>query len=159
MKIREEVKAKMINEASPDFLLPGLKGGNISLSSLKGKVVLLDFWATWCGPCVAAFPAMQQLVNANKSNSNVAIYFVDTWQKETDKYANAEQFFVDKPYKLDVYMDTEDKAVKDFKVSGIPTKVIIDKKGRIRFISIGFNGDEQKAVEELQAMIDIAGMQ
>ncbi len=159
LKTREEVKSKMINEPAPDFLLPGLKGGNISSASLKGKVVVLDFWATWCGPCVAAFPAMQQLVNANKSDSSVRIYFVDTWQKETDKYANAEKFFTDKPYKLDVYMDTEDKAVKDFKVQGIPTKVIIDKSGVIRFISIGFAGDEQRAVEELQAMIDIAAMQ
>ncbi len=158
-KMKEEVKSKILDMPSPDFNLPGLNGGSISLSSLKGKVVLLDFWATWCGPCVAAFPAMQQLVNSNKTNSNVAIFFVNTWQKEKDKFATVSQFLKDKPYKIDVYMDADDKAVKDFNIKGIPTKVIIDKKGRIRFISVGFNGDEQKAVDELQAMLDIAAEQ
>jgi thiol-disulfide isomerase/thioredoxin len=155
-ELQARIKKDMISKPAAAFSLPGLKGGNASLDALIGKVVLIDFWATWSGPCIASFPAMQMLVDANKGRNDVAILFVDTWQKESDKYAVVNKFFMDKPYRFDVYMDLDDKTVKDFGVKGIPTKVIIDKKGMIRFFSVGYSGDELKAVEELQAMIDLA---
>lgn len=154
-----EIKKKLITtkQPAPDFLLKGLNGGETSLSDLKGKVVLLDFWATWCAPCIGSFPAMQVLVDNNLNRNDVAIFFVDTWQKESDKYAVVKNFFKENPYRFKVLMDAADKAVKDFNVSGIPTKVVIDKNGMIRFFSVGANRDELKTVNELQAMIDIAG--
>jgi thiol-disulfide isomerase/thioredoxin len=156
-KLKAELKSKMLSDKAPDFILNGLNGGQVALASLKGKVVLLDFWATWCGPCIASFPAMQDLVSANKDRKDVAIYFVDTWQKEADKYEEVRDFFKGKTFKMDVLMDTDDQVVKAYKVRGIPTKVIIDKNGIVRFVSIGFAGDETKAINELQAMIDMAG--
>jgi thiol-disulfide isomerase/thioredoxin len=156
VKLKTELKGKMKSEKAPDFELPGLNGGKTSLAALRGKVILIDFWATWCGPCIASFPAMQQLVNQNKKREDVAILFVDTWQKESDKFETVRQFFRENRYSFDVYMDLQDQAVKNFKVAGIPTKIIIDKNGIIRFVSVGYNSDEVKSVEELQSMIDMA---
>jgi thiol-disulfide isomerase/thioredoxin len=155
-KIKAQLKEGMLNKKAPHFVLPGLHGGEVSLTSLRGKVVLIDFWATWCGPCISSFPSMQQLVDANKHTADRAFLFVDVWQKETDKYAVVNDFFRTKPFRFDVYMDLKDEVVKSFEVSGIPTKVIIDKNGIIRFISVGFYGDDTKAIEELQAMLELA---
>jgi thiol-disulfide isomerase/thioredoxin len=155
-KLRKELSGKMLNKPATDFKLPGLNGGEVSLASLKGKVVLIDFWATWCAPCIASFPSMQQLVDANKNKNDVAILFIDVWQKETNKYEVVKQFFRERPFHFDVYMDLKDEVVKQFGVTGIPTKIVIDKNGNIRFFSLGFASDEAKGVEELQTMIDMA---
>lgn len=155
-KMQEKVKEKMKSIPAPEFILPNLKGGQISLASLKGKVILIDFWATWCGPCIASFPSMKQLVENNISRDDVAILFVNTWQKETDKYATVRKFFSDNPFPFEVYLDLQDEVVKRFNVAAIPTKIVIDRKGIIRFVSLGFVSEEEKGVEELQAMIDVA---
>jgi len=155
-KIRQDLRKAALSDPAPGFTLPGLNGGEASLSALKGKVILLDFWATWCGPCVASFPSMQKLVDNNKDRKDVAIFFVDTWQTEADKFAVVKKFLQNKNYRFDVLMDTTDEVVKSFNITGIPTKIIIDKKGIVRFESVGFNGDEEKAIDELQAMIDVA---
>ncbi|MFZ9388841.1 MAG: TlpA family protein disulfide reductase [Chitinophagaceae bacterium] len=157
-KLFAELRERMKSDPAPEFELPGLNSGSASLASLRGKVVLIDFWATWCGPCIASFPTMKELVIQNKNRSDVAILFVDTWQKEADKYATVRQFFRENPYPFDVYMDNKDEVVKNFKVTGIPTKIVIDKKGIIRFVSVGFVLEDQKGVEELQAMIDLAAL-
>ena len=156
-RLREELKLKMKSEPAPDFIFTDLNGEKISLESLRGKVVLLDFWATWCKPCISSFPAMQMLVNSNKERNDVSILFVNTLQYDKDRARAVKQFMSDKPYDFNVLLDPDDKAVKAFNIAGIPTKIIVDKKGIIRFVSVGFNADEQKSIEELQVMIDLAG--
>lgn len=156
IRLLEELRKSMINETAPAFALLDLDGKKVNLSELKGKVVVADFWATWCGPCKASFPGMQKLVNKYKEDPNVKFVFIDTWERGDAKEKNAAEFIASNKYTFHVLMDNEDKVVAEYKVEGIPTKFVIDKKGMIRFKSIGFDGSDDKLIQELTAMIEMA---
>ncbi len=154
-KIVEELKDEMINEPAPDFTLKDLDGKEVKLSDLKGKVVIVDFWATWCNPCLNSFPGMKKLVEQYKNDKEVEFLFVNTWERVDNKVANAKNFVKQNNYPFHVLIDSENKVVASFKVSGIPTKFIIGKNGNIRFKSVGFDGSTEKLVKEVSAMISM----
>ena len=154
-KMRNKLTGEMINQPSPDFTLTNLKGEIVTLSSLKGKVVVIDFWATWCGPCKSSFPGMQQAVDNFKEDSGVEFLFINTWERVQNKKENAEKFIAEKKYSFNVLMDNDNKVITSYKVRGIPTKFILDKNGNTRFISVGFGGDTNALVEELSMMISL----
>ena len=151
-----ELRKSMLNEAAPSFALYDLNKNKVDIADLKNKIVVVDFWATWCGPCKASFPGMQKMVNKYKDNPEVKFVFVDTWEKGDNKAKNAGDFITANKYTFHVLQDNEDKVVEQFKVEGIPTKFVIDKNGVIRFKAIGFDGSDEKLVTELTAMIELA---
>ncbi|MDN3582484.1 redoxin domain-containing protein [Mucilaginibacter flavus] len=161
-KKREEITKQMINQPAAAFALKDFDGNTVSLASLKGKVVIVDFWATWCGPCKASFPGMQTAVNKYKDDADVKFLFVDTWENG-DKYTDGvKKFIADKKYSFYVLLDEkgtdgrQSKVVSQFGVDGIPTKFVIDKSGNIRFKVVGFDGSADGLVDEVSAMIDLA---
>jgi len=156
IKILEDLRKSMINEKAPVFALVDLNGKKIDLGELKGKVVIVDFWATWCGPCKASFPGMQKMVNKYKDDPNVKFVFIDTWERGDEKQKNAAEFIANNKYSFHVLMDNDDKVVAEFKVEGIPTKFVIDKNGMVRFKAVGFDGSDDKLMTELTAMIEMA---
>ncbi len=153
---QKELAEKMLNEPSIPFNLTNLEGKPVSLESLRGKVVVVDFWATWCGPCKASFPGMQLAVNQYKNDPEVAFVFIDSWERGTDKVKNAADFITSKGYTFNVLMDTDDKVIASYGVSGIPTKYVLDRNGKIRFKAIGFEGSDEGLAEELSLMIEAA---
>lgn len=156
-KLKAEIEEQMIEMPAPDFKLMTLNGEQVSLEEMRGKVVVVDFWATWCGPCKASFPGMQNAVNKFENSNDVEFVFIDTWESGKNVKEKVAEFISENKYTFNVLMDSESKIVAEYGVSGIPTKFIIDKDGNIRFKSIGYSGNNEKLVNELSLMIEILG--
>lgn len=151
-----ELKTKIINEPAPQFTLTDLDGNEVSLSDYKGKIVLIDFWATWCAPCLQSFPGLKTAVEKYKNDNSVEFLFVNAWESVDNKEENARKFIEANNYPFHVLLDLNNEVITQFKVEGIPTKFIIDAEQNIRFKSVGFSGNLDQMVKEIELMIDLA---
>jgi peroxiredoxin len=135
----------VLDRQAPDFRLKDQDGKAVSLSDFKGKVVVLDFWATWCVPCQQSFPGMQKALNHYTGNSEVVFLFMDTRETAPNYKDLAKAQMKKNNYSFHVIFDEtgpgglQNKQYLIYNMPGIPTKYIIDAKGIIRYQLIGFN--------------------
>lgn len=137
------------NAPAPAFAMSGVDGKTYNNANLKGKVVLIDFWATWCGPCKAASPSIQALHEKFGSQGLVAIG-ANAFERE-NKDGAASAYAKEHNYTYLMTTNNDDLA-RSWGVKGIPTFVIIDKRGVVRKVQVGFSKD--KTDKEMQAIIE-----
>ncbi len=144
---------------APDFTLVDLDGKSVKLSDFRGKTVILDFWATWCGPCIMSFPGMKQAMDKYKDNPNVKFLFVDTYERvDASQWKETVSSFVKQRGFNDfhVILDIGSGVAGSYGVNGIPAKFCIDKEGKIKFKSTGYLGSNDAILKEMTHWVEEA---
>ncbi len=149
-KAKELVKQKLLHDNAPDFSYYDLNGKEAKLSSLKNKIVVIDVWASWCGPCKITLEAIDQVIDKYKQDTDVIFLLIG----EDESKSRALKVIDEHRNKSAFVFDNEREFVKKYAAS-LPTQIIIDKKGKLRFRTNGLTTfDIQENAIELEAMIE-----
>jgi peroxiredoxin len=134
---------------APAFTLANRAGGETSLASLKGQVVMINFWASWCGPCRQEFPALDEIYGKYKPMGFEMIGI----NVESEK-ADAERFLGKTPVSFPILFDPDNKVSGSYGVSAMPTTFLVDRQGRVRWQHRAYKpGDEAKYIEQIRAVL------
>lgn len=134
---------------APTFALPSRSGDTVSLDQLKGKVVMLNFWASWCGPCRQEMPLLDQM---HKRYSALGFTMVGVNVDTNSK--DAEDWLSKTPVSFPVLFDRESKVSKMYEVSAMPSTVFIDRHGNVRSLHRGYKaGDEGEYLNQIRALL------
>jgi peroxiredoxin len=135
-----------------DFKLQDMDEQTISLSDYKGKVILLNFWATWCPPCIREMPSMERL-HQQVDAEGFKVIAINQMEDADQVFAFTGQLEIDPTF--EILFDTTSSVSRDYAVRGLPTTYLIDKEGRIRYRAVGgreFDHPEViKTIEQLMA--------
>ena len=134
-------------DAMPDCTLSAAGSDTrYNLKSLQGKVLYVDFWASWCGPCAKSFPFLNNLDHEFKERG-LQIIGINLDEKSND----AQDFLAQYPANFKIATDGNQQCAQDFSVKAMPSSYLIDRKGHIRHIHLGFKAGE---AEQLTALIE-----
>ena len=132
--------------AAPEFTLMDMDDIRHSFSDYKGKVVLLNFWATWCPPCRREMPSMDRLYQKLKDH-DFTVIAINQMEEMDHVFAYTGQLEVDPTFTI--LFDMDSKVAEAFHVNGLPTTYLIDKQGRIRYRAVGGREFDHPEVEQL----------
>jgi thiol-disulfide isomerase/thioredoxin len=139
----------LVGKMAPDFQLNDLDGHPVSLASLRGKIVVLDFWATWCGPCVASLPLVSSVAESLKDKG--VVFYAANLKETADK---VRQFQTEKTLVFPVLLDADGKVSDLYQAKAIPETVLIDKTGKIQAVHVGYDaGIRKKLTAQLNDML------
>jgi len=139
-----KVLQSLVGKSFSAFSLTAFNGSTVSSDAFKGKVVLLDFWEVWCGPCIASMPKVQKLWDQYKDKNFLAYGIMN----ETDQLASSKLLVEKKNFAFPMLIGNE-KIKQDYHLNAVPLYVLIDKQGTISFVHEGYSDELEKAVEKL----------
>jgi len=119
--------------AAPDFTLKSDTGENIRLSELKGEVVMINFWASWCGPCRKEMPELAQ-IQSEFEDLGFVILGVNVEEDST----KANELLAKNPVNFPILYDTENKVTELFRVDAMPSTILVDRDGNMRYLHKGY---------------------
>ena len=141
--------ATAVGDMAPDFTLPAAAGGNVRLSEHRGEVVLLTFWSSRCSVCVAQMAALGNLQTTYRSAGLVTLAVsVD------DDMKSATQFAKSHPARFPLLLDPLKTVGRAYSIELIPTTVLIDRRGRVRFLLADYHGTDNSYVAQVRALLD-----
>jgi cytochrome c biogenesis protein CcmG, thiol:disulfide interchange protein DsbE len=136
-------KHDLLNNPAPDFTAETVNGkGKFSLAQAKGKVVLVDFWATWCEPCKKSFPKLEEL-RVKYASSGLEIAAIS----EDDEQNGVKEFGENYGAKFSLLWDKDKSIANKWHPPNMPSSFIVDKKGVVRFVHLGYHEGEEKEIE------------
>jgi peroxiredoxin len=136
---------------APDFTLASRAGKPVSLAQFKGQVVMINFWATWCGPCRQEMPHLEAI---HKKYSKMGFTMLGVNVEPDPKAASAWLAKQGTPVSFPILFDTDSKVSKLYSVAGMPSTVIVDRKGKVRVLHKGYKpGDENEYLNSIRTLI------
>ena len=145
-KLQDELMLSFGTTIAPGFDLVNLEGNRVALSDYIGKVVVIDFWATWCGPCKASFPSMKELTKEYK-DEDIVFLFLDVRESKPSDVVKSQirEFISENGYSdFNIPIDSDNSTADKYGVNVLPTKYVIDKNGLLAARNIGGSHDELK---------------
>jgi thiol-disulfide isomerase/thioredoxin len=133
----------------PEIGLTDVRGARVDAASLKGKVVIVDFWASWCGPCKEEMPVLERLYKKYKSRGLVVVgVSVD------QELGNVKGFLKQVPVSFSIVHDAEHKVAGRFKPPRMPSSYVVDRNGIVRYVHAGFRDEDAAKLEaEVSALL------
>lgn len=143
------VAAGVAQAPAPDFTLKSAGGENLRLSELRGDVVMINFWASWCGPCRQEMPILSKLHDKYK-----AMGFTVLGVNVEEDSSEAKKLLKDMPVSFPVLFDNESVVSKQYDVVAMPSTVLVDRDGKMRFLHKGYKpGEEEIYLEMVRNLI------
>ncbi|MBV1906704.1 MAG: TlpA family protein disulfide reductase [Pseudomonadales bacterium] len=138
-----------VQDTAPDFTLKNLEGKNLRLQEFRGQVVLLNFWASWCGPCRQEMPLLDR-IHQRYEDAGFSVVAVNVEGEKAPAQALAKETGVSFP----VLIDTDQKVSEQYNLEAMPSSVLIDRDGVIRYIHRGYQpGDESHYLKVVKQLI------
>jgi len=144
------LSADSVGQPAPGFSLP-LRGANapLALEKLRGQVVMVNFWASWCGPCREEFPLLDQMYKKYKG-----LGFTMLGVNVEPEVKDAEGFIAKTPVTFPIAFDKDSTVSKLYRVEGMPSTVLIDRNGVLRWVHRGYKaGDENEYLDHVRALL------
>jgi peroxiredoxin len=141
--------AAISSGSAPDFTLRKAHGGNLRLSEQRGRVVMVNFWATWCGPCRQEMPQLNRLYEKYR-NSGFVLLGVNVDEDANKAIGMADKLGVSFP----VLLDADKKVSRLYDLSDMPSTLVIDRDGRVRYLHLGYrDGYEQTYDQQIRQLL------